>query len=92
MENVVVQRGANHNFLQVVIEHYEPLEEVLRRTDIGGGGGGGGGGLCVKIRERQARFFGQVMWRDGMENIITTGMISGEMIRRQHIDDQKMWL
>ena len=32
------------------------------------------------------------MRRDGMEDIITTGMISGEMIRRQHIDDQKMWL
>lgn len=44
MENVVVQRGANHNSLQVVIEHYEPLEEVLRRTDIGGS--------CVLISER----------------------------------------
>ena len=85
----MLQRGDNHNSLQVAIEHEEPLEEVLRRTDIGGGGGGE---LCVKIRERQARFFGHVMRRDGMENIITTGTVSGEKSRRQHIDDQKMWV
>jgi hypothetical protein len=34
--------------------------------------------LCVKIRERQVRFFGYVMRRDGMENITIAEKISGK--------------
>ena len=52
--------------------------------------------MCVKIRERQARFFGHVMRRDGMENIITTGKIIGKKSRGRpcdnHLDGLKMWL
>ena len=33
--------------------------------------------LLKTIRERQLRFFGHVMRRDGLENIIITGMVEG---------------
>ena len=33
------------------------------------------------IRKRQLRFFGHVMRRDGLENVVTTGMISGSKAR-----------
>ena len=46
-------------------------EDALRRAETGRN-------VCVKIRERQARFFEHAMSRDGLENIITTGVINGK--------------
>ena len=63
-------------------------EEVLRRAETRRR-------LCVKIRERQARFFGHVMRRDGLENIITTGMVNGKKSRARsakHLNGLKMQL
>ena len=52
--------------------------------------------LCVIIRERQIRFCGHVMRRDGSENIITTGMINDKRSRGSqrvtHVDGLKMGL
>ena len=71
-----------------IIVHRISNEEVLRRVETGRK-------LCVKIRERQVRFFGHVMKRDGLENIIMTGMMKGKKSRgRQrvkHLDGLKMW-
>ena len=65
------------------------MKIVLRRAETGRK-------LRVKISERQARFFGYVMRRDGLENIIITGMINGKRSRgRQrvkHLDGLKMWV
>jgi len=48
------------------------------------------------MRERQAKFFGYVMRRDGMENNITTVKMSGRKSRGKqrviHLDGVKMWL
>ena len=50
----------------------------------------------VFFRERQARFFGHVMGREGMDNTITTGKISGKRSRgrqrMKHTNGLKMWL
>ncbi|GFO36016.1 hypothetical protein PoB_006252100 [Plakobranchus ocellatus] len=37
--------------------------------------------LISKIRKRQATFFGHVMRREGLENLVTTGMLEGKRSR-----------
>ena len=64
-------------------------EEVLRRAKTCRKS-------CVKLRERQAKFFGHIMRRDRMKSIITTGMINGRKSRGRkhvkHLDGLRVWL
>ncbi|GFN77131.1 endonuclease-reverse transcriptase [Plakobranchus ocellatus] len=39
--------------------------------------------LISKIRKRQATFFGHVMRREKLENLVTTGMLEGKRSRRK---------
>ena len=52
--------------------------------------------LLSVILERQARFFGHVMRRDGLEKLVTTGMVDGKRsVGRQcikAIDNIRKWI
>ena len=52
--------------------------------------------LINKIRKRQATFFGQVLRRENMEHLITTGKIQGKRSpgrqRIKMLDDVTAWL
>ena len=64
-------------------------EEVLRRA-------GTKRILCTKVRQRQARFFGHVMRREGMEHLVTTGKINGKRSRgrqrEKHLNGLQKWM
>ena len=70
------------------IEHVTN-EEVLRRANVKRA-------LCKKIRQGQARFFGHIMRKESMEQLVTTGKIPGKRSRgRQRIkltDSLSTWL
>lgn len=52
--------------------------------------------LISTIQKRQARFFGHVMRREGLEKLVTTGMVAGKRaVGRQRVkmvDNMKQWL
>lgn len=75
--------------LRISYKDHMKNEDVLRRADTSRS-------LISFIRKRQARFFGHVMRRPGMENNVTTGKICGKRDRgRQRekmIDGLTAWL